>query len=281
MRIFRSNHNLLLIINYISILLFILIFSNCGSTVKAGQIGLVWKPFSQVSLQKEPLFPGFYLLFPWNDIYTYSTQWDSNTEIVDVMTKDDLQVNVSSTIIIRPAREELYQLQIEIGTDYYAKIVRPEFRTSVRNIVSVYQFTQISKNSPIIGKDIKNAVIDRIAGKHIEIFDVIIDDVNYPKDVLYAIEKKITKEQELEQKKYELGIAEKDIEIAKKRATADSEAQIIRAEGQAKSQEIIDKKLTPQYLQYKAFESNNSKFFYIPSGKGGLPLVIGNSGEDK
>ena len=110
---------------------------------------------------------------------------------------------------------------------------------------------------------------------------MIIDDVNYPKDVLNAIEKKITKEQELEQKKYELGIAEKDIEIAKRRATADSEAQIIRAEGQAKSQEIIDKKLTPKYLQYKAFESNNSKFFYIPSGKGGLPLVIGNSGEDK
>ena len=144
MRDFRSHQILFSSINFIIFLLIFSILINCGTTVKAGQIGIAWKPFSQVSLQKEPLFPGFYILFPWNDIYTYSTQWDSNTEIVDVMTKDDLQVNVSSTIIIRPIRDELYQLQIEIGTDYYAKIVRPEFRTSVRNIVAVYQFTQMS-----------------------------------------------------------------------------------------------------------------------------------------
>ena len=262
-----------------SILLYFYLFSflllnSCGTIVKAGQIGIMWRPFNKESLDREPLGPGFHLLLPWNDIYAYSTQWDSNTEVVDVMTKDDLQINVSSTIIIRPVRDELFQLQLEIGTEYYTKIVKPEFRTSVRNILSAYQFTQISKNSPIIGKDIKTAVGERIKGKHIEIFDVIIDDVNYPKDVLNAIEMKITKEQELEQKKYELGISEKNIEIAKKKAQADAEAQIIRAEGQAKSQEIINKKLTPRYLQYKAYESNNSKFFFIPNGKDGLPMVV-------
>ncbi len=192
----------------------------CGSTVKAGEIGLFWKPFglSDIGLHKEPVLSGFYWLYPWNDIYTYSTQWNAYKEKVDVLTNDDLKIDVQAIVIMRPIRDEVYQLHIEVGPEYYRSIVQPEFRASIRNVVSHHQMIQISKNSAVLAKDIKSAVIERTKGKHIEVFDVILDDVEYSPNMLHAIETKLTKQQELEQQKYELEIAEKNIEIAKKKA---------------------------------------------------------------
>ncbi|PJZ54004.1 prohibitin family protein [Leptospira adleri] len=249
---------------------------NCGSTVHPGQIGLFWKPFgvTDVGLSKDPVLNGFYWLLPWNDIYTYSMQWDSHKEKVDVLTNDDLKIDVQAVIILRPIREEIYQLHVEVGPEYYRSIVQPEFRASIRNIVSHHQMIQISKNSAVLARDIKTAVIERTKGKHIEVFDVILDDIEYSPNMLHAIEAKLTKQQELEQQKYELEIAEKNIEIAKKRARADAEAQMIRADGQAKSQAIINEKLTTRYLQYKAFDNPNSKMIFIPLDKSNLPIVV-------
>ncbi len=133
---------------------------------------------------------------------------------------------------------------------------------------------QISKNSAVLAKDIKSAVIERTKGKHIEVFDVILDDVEYSPNMLHAIETKLTKQQELEQQNFELEIAEKIIEFAMKKAKADAEAQLIRAEAQAKSQSIINDKLTTKYLQYKSFESPNSKLIFVPQGKDNLPIVV-------
>ncbi|EMG02070.1 hypothetical protein LEP1GSC123_4381 [Leptospira borgpetersenii str. 200701203] len=49
---------------------------------------------------------------------------------------------------------------------------------------------------------------------------------------------------------------------------------MIRAEAQAKSQVIINDKLTTRYLQYKSFESPNSKLIFVPQGKDNLPIVV-------
>ncbi|XDD49768.1 prohibitin family protein [Leptospira sp. WS92.C1] len=258
-------------------LIFLLIsILNCGATVRPGEIGLFWKPFgiSDVGLSKDPVFNGFYWLLPWNDIYTYSTQWNSYKEKVDVLTNDDLKIDVQAVIIMRPIRDEIFQLHVEVGPEYYRSIVQPEFRASIRNVVSHHQMIQISKNSAVLARDIKIAVIERTRGKHIEVFDVILDDIEYSPNMLHAIEAKLTKQQELEQQKYELEIAERSIEIAKKRARADAEAQLIRADGQAKSQAIINDKLTTRYLQYKAFDNPNSKLIFVPQGKDNLPIVI-------
>ncbi len=254
-------------------------FSNCWTTVKGGEVGVLWKPWNE-GLVQQPVPSGVHLLFPWNDIFIYSTQWSSHIETVDVLTQDDLKIDVTAVIIMRPLYAEIFTLQKEIGPDYYKKLVKAEFRASVRNAAAKYQMIQISKNAPVIANDIKNAVNERIKQKHLEISNVVIDDVVYSKTMLDAIERKLSKQQELEQMKYELSISEKNIQIAKLQAQADAEAAIIRAEGQAKSQSIIDKNLTTKYLQYKAFDNANAKFFYIPTGKSNLPIIVNSDKEN-
>lgn len=84
--------------------------SGCVSTVKPGEVGLRWQPWGS-GLQKDPLRPEVYVYAPWNDIYTYKVQWNSFSEQVEILTKDDLKVLVVSTVIVRPNPGEIYQLQ--------------------------------------------------------------------------------------------------------------------------------------------------------------------------
>ncbi|EKJ87272.1 hypothetical protein LEP1GSC017_1641 [Leptospira meyeri serovar Hardjo str. Went 5] len=54
---------------------------------------------------------------PWNSVYVYSVQWSSYQEKVEVLTRDDLTITVSATIIIRPIQNEIYDLEMEIGRE--------------------------------------------------------------------------------------------------------------------------------------------------------------------
>jgi regulator of protease activity HflC (stomatin/prohibitin superfamily) len=102
--------------------------------------------------------------------------------------------------------------------------------------------------------------------------------------VLEDVERKQSKEQEKEQKEFELVIAEKDAEIARRRARGEGDAIRIRAEGeaegvriraagQAEAQQRIAKTLTPDYLRFKLFDSQNAKFVLLPEHLN-VPLVL-------
>ncbi len=80
-------------------------------------------------------------------MYKFSTQWQSYKEKVEVLTRDDLTIAVTADIIIRPKQNELYDLQMELGIDYYGKVVKPQFRTAIRNILSAYNMVSISKEN--------------------------------------------------------------------------------------------------------------------------------------
>ena len=105
--------------------------------------------------------------------------------------------------------------------------------------------------------------------------------------MLVAVEQKQAKEQEKEQKEFELVIAEKDAEIARRRARGEGDAVRIRSEGeaeglriraagQAKAQETIAKTITPEYLQFKLYDSQNAKFVLLPE-KLSMPLLLNPS----
>jgi len=247
-------------------------------------MGLRWQPLTS-GLGHEPLKEGFYGHMPWNDVLIMPVQWRSFTERIDVLTKDDLHIEIEASVLVKPLVKELSQLKLMIGANFYPSVLKPEFLTVARNTLANYLLIDIPENSPEIEGKIRAALIERMQGKHLEIDNVTISDIDFTSGVLRAIETKLAKEQEMVQKDFELEIAVKDAEIARIRAkgAADSlqisavgqaEAQKIRAAGQAESQKIIDLTLTTRFLQFKAFESPNTKFIYVPTGKDGLPIIL-------
>ncbi|WP_455379403.1 prohibitin family protein [Petrachloros mirabilis] len=262
----------------------LLLTSACaGTSVQPGQRGLMWRPFSE-GLSNEPLKDGFYWRAPWNNVYLYDVRWQSYTEDVDALSADDLQVLVKAAIIVRPIPEEVYFLAHELGTDFYPRVVKPEFLAAVRSVVSGYTMVTVPERSAEIASKVQAVVVEKLKGRHLEIQSVALADVDFPQIVLSAIEKKQAKEQEKEQKEFELTIASKDAEIARTRAKGEGDAIRIKAEGeaeglriraigQAKAQETIAKTLTPDYLRYKLYDSQNTKMVLLPNQLN-VPILV-------
>jgi regulator of protease activity HflC (stomatin/prohibitin superfamily) len=249
----------------------------------------MWHPFTE-GLSTEPLPAGFYWRAPWNDVYLYDVRWQSYTENVDALSADDLQVLVKAAIILRPIPEEVYFLAHELGTDFYPRVVKPELLAAVRSVVSGYPMVTVPERSSEIANKIQAVVVEKLKGRHLEIQSIALADVDFPQIVLNAIEQKQAKEQEKEQKEFELTISAKNAEIMRTlakgegdsiriRAEGEAEGLRIRAQGQAKAQETIAKTLTPEYLRYKLYDSQNSKLVLLPD-KLNVPILV-NPGTDQ
>ncbi|HEY7531768.1 MAG TPA: SPFH domain-containing protein, partial [Nitrospiraceae bacterium] len=157
------------------------------------------------------------------------------------------------------------------------------------SVISGYNMVTVPEKSSEIASKVQAVVVEKLKGRHLAIQSVALADVDFPQIVLSAIEQKQAKEQEKEQKEFELTIASKDAEIARTRAKGEgdsirirlegeAEGLRIRAIGQAKAQETIAKTLTPDYLQFKLYDSQNSKFVLLPE-KMNVPVLI-NPGSD-
>lgn len=176
---------------------------------------------------------------------------------------------------MRPILEELPKLELEVGQNYYESIVKPNFYTVSRSVFAGYNHNEISPKSPEIEQAILEEIQVKIKGKYLEVDNISIDHIMYSPLVTKAVDQKLAVKQEIEQKDFEMQIAEKDAEI-----------QRIRARGQRDSQQIIASGLTSMYLQYKALEvqdklsaSENTKFYFIPMGQDGLPIIVDTGGK--
>jgi len=147
----------------------------------------------------------------------------------------------------------------------------------------------VPEKSAEIASKVQAVVVEKLKGRHLEVASVAMADIELAKVVLEAVERKQAKEQEKEQKEFELIIAEKDAEIARRRAKGEgdsirirsegeAEGLKIRAAGQAKAQETIAKTLTPDYLRFKLYDSPNAKMVLLPD-KLDVPILINPGSE--
>lgn len=246
------------------------------SIVKPGTQAMKWRPYGN-GLQTQKIYKdGVVWHWPWNGVVRYSVQWQTFTEDVSILTKDELHIPITVSVTLRPVETELTQLELEVGLDYYQNVVRPEFVSLTRNIFADYEYKVVSPKSQEIENEIYKQLVSKTKEKHLEIDNVTINHIKYPQVVTLAVDRKLAVEQDIQQKDYEMKIAEKQAEI-----------QRILAAGQRDAQQIIETGLTQRYLQYKALEvqdkmttSANAKFYFVPIGKDGLPLIIDTGGEN-
>lgn len=267
----------------------IMVLQGCISTVAPGSRGLRWYPLT-TGMTKEPLKEGIFWRAPWNDVFVYDTRYKSFKEKVDALTADDLPVTVYATITMRPIPEEVYFLAQEVGPDWYKQLVHPQLLSAVRGVVANYTMVTLPERSSEIGGKIEAVVVESLKGRHLEVYNVALSEMEFSQMVLRAIEQKQAKEQEKEQKDFEVVIAQRNADIAriqargegdslKIRAEGEADSMRIRAIGQSQAQEIITKTLTPDYLRFKLYESPNAKTIIVPE-KLNVPMIV-NPGADR
>jgi regulator of protease activity HflC (stomatin/prohibitin superfamily) len=194
-------------------------------------------------------------------------------------------VPVTVAVTFHPDATELYAIHTEVGREFYEKFLGPEMMTMVRAEFSKHQHNDLARESPAIEQVVHDRLQESAKRYHVVVDQIAIRHIDYDQLVTAAISQKIAVRQQSEQKKYEVDIAKRDADIARASAQGHSDATRIQAEGdaaaivargkaQAEAQAAVAKTLTPQYLQYKAFDDKNASYFFVPTGAGGLPIIV-------
>lgn len=244
--------------------------------IEAHERAVLFKSLSG-TLEKENIIqPGWHMKAPWNDIYKYEVSEQTIEENMDVLDKNGLNITVDVTVRFHPKFDKIGEIQENFRGDYMNRLVIPETRSTVRQVMGRYTAEEIySTKRPEVEAAIKeeNRLVLGAPGNEVEMKSLLIRSIRLPEQIKAAIENKLKQEQEA--LAYEFRLDREKSEAERKR---------IAAEGEATANKIINSSLTKELLRMRGIEattglanSPNSKVIVIGSGEDGLPLILGGN----
>ena len=168
-------------------------------TVEPGHRGLRFE--ASGGLRHEVLQPqkynlGWCFLRDCGRIDDFDTTYSTRREEIQTASQEGLALNLRLAVIYRPVISELYELDSEIGAQYYEEVVGPEFRSASRSVFARHSYTELSNKNEKIEDEIEQEVRRRIRGKHIEIASITLEAVGYAPEIANAVRARIVGEQE-------------------------------------------------------------------------------------
>ena len=249
-------------------------FSNATFvTIDSGERGVIFRRFSG-GLDKENIYPpGFHVVAPWNDMYVYDVREQQISEEMEVLSSNGLNIRVDVTVRIRPRFDAIGDLHENFGRDYAERLIRPEVRSSVRQIIGKFTpeelySTKRDEVQTLISEDLSNTLDNNF----IDLRAILIRDIELPDKVRMAIEEKLEAEQ-----------ASLKYEYILSREKQEAERRLIEANAKSAANRVLNESLSENILRDKGIEatlelakSPNSKVVIVGGDDGGgLPLILG------
>lgn len=183
--------------------------SGCAyQTVEPGHRGLRFDPHTG-GLQHETVQPGLHSL-GWcfvrdcGRIDDFDTTYSTRRESVTTTSAEGLAMEVHLAIIFRPVLTELYELDSEIGLNYYDEVIGPEFRSAARGVFARHSYGELMVKNDKIEDEVEAVVRARTQGKHVEIASITMEGVEYAPEITNAVRQKLIAEQEAQRQKAQL-----------------------------------------------------------------------------
>lgn len=256
-------------------IIFVVLAANSIVIIGAGETG-VFSLFGKVSDQE--LASGFHIINPLGKVtrmsvrtqeYTMSIMSNegqkSGDDSIMALTKEGLNVSLDITTLYRLDEDKASELYRLVGLDYEEKIVRPEIRSTIREIVSQYTAKEIySEKRDDANQQIKDRLEASLNKRNLILEDVLLRNVALPDNLAKSIQEKLQAEQEAQ--KYDFILDKEKKEKQRK---------VIEAEGQRDSQKIVNESLTPNYLYFLYINQLKDRqgTIYVPtSPTTGMPL---------
>jgi prohibitin 1 len=243
-------------------LIALLAFSTACTVIDDGEVGVV-KSFGKID--DEPLQPGFTLRFPVaRVIETWDVKRQEMKETADTPSSEGLIVRLETSLQFRVQPTKAPYLRATVGQRYREILIVPYFRNAIRDVVSGYPVRNIYSESG--RKEIADRVLEQLRSsltqEGVDVLAVLLRDVQLPQRFKESIEAKLTAEQRVQQKQFELEQARKEAEI-----------EVARAEGAAQAQRIIRETLSDSYLQYLWIQTlnENPNVIYVAT-EANLPI---------
>ena len=243
-------------------------------TIDAGHKGVLFKRFAG-GLDKENTFSqGFHVVMPWNTMHVYDVRINEGSEVMEVLARNGLTIKVDMSYRFRPESDRVGHLHDNIGKDYHRRIVIPELRSATREVIGKYNPEELySTMREAIQTEIFQRTAEACERNDIIIDAVLIREVQLPRSLQEAIERKLREEQ-----------AALEYEFRLERERQEAERRVIEAEAVAEANRLVTASLNPNILRNKGIEatlklaeSENAKVVVIGSGSDGLPLILGGN----
>lgn len=265
-------------INVVLALICVLLFSGCSwVSVPPTAKG---KILTTAGYSTDVLVPGKYTLWGRDELILLETNTNTFTEQVKVVLADKLTLSADVRFRGRIAGENKVinamfndivpgADQTVSFTEVYNVYGRMAVRNKTREIISQYTVEDVHKNYARLSGEISNALSDALIGTPLEISDIALGNIAYPKVVTDAID--AAKERELAIKKEQ---AQAEIELTKKKnerllAEANYQIEITKAKAVRDKNKIIGEGVTPQLIELRRLEvlekmSDNQNAVFMP-----------------
>jgi regulator of protease activity HflC (stomatin/prohibitin superfamily) len=230
--------------------------------IEDGEVG-VSKSFGAIS--DEPVGQGVVIQVPVvRTVETWNVKLQEIKETAQVPSSEGLIVGLDASLLFQVLPESAPTIRKTVGWNYIDRLIVPYFRNGLRDVVSGYQVRNIysEEGRKQIASQLTEFLRTNLDPRGIRVVDVLLRDIKLPQRFRESIEAKLTAEQKVQQKQFELEQARKDAEI-----------EIARAEGAARAQEIVRSTLSDSYLQYLWIKTlnENPNVIYVAT-EANLPI---------
>jgi len=216
-------------------------------TVQPGHKGVVYNRFGGLD-EKHVLKEGLNFVVPW---FQRPIVFDIRTRPQPIDTtsgsKDLQMVTISLRVLFKPDPHELGFIYRRLGTDFDIRVLPSIVNEVTKAVVAQYNAAELLTKREIVSRQIRDLLTKRSGDFHILLDDVAITHLAFSKEYTAAVEAKQVAQQDSERAKY---IVE--------RAIQEKKSIVIRAEGEAKSAELIGNaiKNNPAFLQLRRIEAS-------------------------
>ncbi len=228
----------------------------------------IWGTGGFVGVLKGPANYGVSL---WrNEVENVDFRPQTYGESFNILTSDELNITLRWQTILKIKPNSIKDVvENYAGQDFYKRFIKEPLRSMVRKQVQKMASREVKQNRNEIAVAVIEELKQYLNKTPFIVISGVVGNIDYPKVVTEAVEKKLAAKQLLDEKQTQIDIAKKDAEI-----------RVEEAKGIAKAQQIINSTLTANYLQHEAINaqlkmaaSPNHTTVYIPSGANGIPLI--------